>query len=92
MGKLSSEEEAYMQKLGAFIKKKRVENGYTSSELFAYDNEINRTQYFRYEKGEDLRFSSFLKVVNGLGMTPAEFLSEMEATTKPATKKKVAKK
>jgi hypothetical protein len=91
MAKLSDDEAAYMQRMGAFMKKQRVKKGYTSSELFAYDNDINRTQYFRYEKGEDFRFSSFLKVVKGFDMTPAQFLTEFENEQGKAPVKKPKK-
>lgn len=58
------------------IKERRVELGYTNYENFAFEKEISRTQYGRYEKGEDLRFSSLLKVIKALGLTPQEFFSE----------------
>ncbi|MCX6272800.1 MAG: hypothetical protein NTU44_16605 [Bacteroidetes bacterium] len=32
-----------------------------------------RAQYGRYEKGEDLRYSSLLKVVRAFGITMEEF-------------------
>ena len=65
-----------LQKLGKRIKELRIQQGYSSYEYFAYDHDISRAQFGRYEKGEDLRFSSLIKVVNALGMTLSEFFSE----------------
>lgn len=36
----------------------------------------SRAQFGRYENGEDLRFSSLLKVVNALDISLEEFFSE----------------
>ena len=58
------------------IKMLRKEKGYTNYEFFAYDNDFPRAQYGRYEKGEDLRFSSLMKLIRAFGMTPEEFFSQ----------------
>ena len=65
-----------LQKLANRIKDLRIKNGYTSYEYFAYDHNIPMAQYGRYEKGEDLKFSSLLKVLNGLGISLKEFFEE----------------
>lgn len=65
-----------LKKLGERIKQLRIKKGYTSYEYFAYDNNISRAQMGRYEKGQDLRFTSLVKVVNALGVSLEEFFSE----------------
>jgi hypothetical protein len=65
-----------LQKLGQRIKSLRIQKGYTSYEYFAYDHDISRAQFGRYEKGEDLRFSSLLRVIKAFDMTLTEFFSE----------------
>lgn len=70
------EPEAELKKLGDRIRNLRISKGYTSYETFAYEHGIPRTQFGRYEKGEDLRYSSLLRVVNAFGMDIAEFFSE----------------
>lgn len=65
-----------LQKLAERIKELRAEKGYTSYEYFAYDHNIPRAQYGRYEKGEDLKFSSLLKVLKGLDISLKDFFSE----------------
>ena len=63
-------------KLGNRIRELRVKKGYTNYEYFAYEHDIPRAQFGRYEKGEDLRYSSLLKVVRAFDMTMEEFFSE----------------
>lgn len=65
-----------LKKLSERIKSLRIKKGYTSYEYFAYEHNISRTQYARYEKGEDLRYTSLLRVVRAHGMTLEEFFSE----------------
>lgn len=65
-----------LAKLGARIKDLRIKAGYSSYEYFAYEHDIPRTQFGRYEQGKDLRFSSLVKVVDAFGMTLEEFFSE----------------
>jgi transcriptional regulator with XRE-family HTH domain len=68
--------DATLKKLGERIKQLRIKKGYTSYEYFAYEHNISRAQFGRYEKGQDLRISSLIKVVNALGITLSEFFSE----------------
>ena len=58
------------------LKELRVEKGYSNYENFAFDNDLPRAQYGRYEKGEDLRFSSLMKVIRAYGISPQEFFSK----------------
>lgn len=79
--KTSSKKAAYipeevLQQMGKRIKDLRVKKGYTSYEYFAYEHEIPRAQFGRYEQGQDLRISSLLKIVNAFDMTLQEFFSE----------------
>lgn len=62
-------------KLGARIKALRIERGYTSYEYFAYEHNISRAQYGRYEKGQDIRFSSLIRLINAFDITVEEFFS-----------------
>lgn len=62
--------------LGNRIKQLRISKGYSNYEYFAYENEISRSQYGRYEKGEDLRFSSLIKLTKAFEISLSEFFSE----------------
>lgn len=65
-----------LDNLGARFRQLRKEQGYTNYEQFAFKNDIPRAQYGRYENGEDLRFSSLLKVLKALNISPKDFFSE----------------
>ncbi len=63
-------------KLAARIKAIRKSLGYTNADFFAYENGISRSQYARYENGEDIRYSSLMKIIKAFKMTPEQFFSE----------------
>lgn len=63
-------------KLAHRIKALRVKKGFDSYELFAYEHGFNRSQWGRYERGEDLRYSSLERVAAAFDMTLEEFFSE----------------
>lgn len=63
-------------KLGKRIKSLRLAHGFTNYEYFAYEHNIPRSQMGRYEKGEDLRYSSLIRIVKAFDMTLEEFFSE----------------
>ena len=65
-----------LKKLGERIKSLRLKREYTNYENFAYDNDLPRAQYGRYENGQDLRYTSLVKVIKALGVTMEEFFSE----------------
>ena len=65
-----------LQKLGNRIKQLRIQAGYTSYEYFAYEHNISRAQFGRYEQGQDLRFSSLVRVVNAFGISMKDFFEE----------------
>lgn len=64
-----------MKKIGLRLKELRKAK-HSNYEHFAYENELNRVQYGRYENGKDLRMSTFLKVIDALKISPKEFFSE----------------
>lgn len=65
-----------LENLGERLRELRKERGYTNYEQFAFDNEIPRAQYGRYEKGHDLRISSLLKVLKAMNISLKDFFSE----------------
>lgn len=50
------------------IKQLRKDKGYTSQETFAYDHDYTLSYYSRIERGEDIRFTSLVKVCKALGV------------------------
>ncbi len=65
-----------LNKLAERIRSLRIKKGYSNYENFAYEHKIPRAQYGRYEKGEDLRYSSLVKIVKAFDMSMTEFFSE----------------
>jgi len=65
-----------LRQLGARIRALRLKKGYDNHEKFANDINISRGQYWRYEKGQNLNFTSLVKVVRAMGMTLEEFFRE----------------
>ena len=65
-----------LAKLGARIRELRKARGFNNFEHFAYEHGFSRAQFARYEKGEDLRYSSLLRVIRALDLTMEEFFSE----------------
>ena len=64
--------------VGNRIKQLRIKKGYTSYETFAYESDIHRAQFGRYESGADLRLSSLFKVLRALEVSPEEFFKGFE--------------
>ncbi len=76
MNKKKEQKEKYIKALGKRIKELRIKKGYNNYEYFAYDNDIARSQYGTYERGEDIKFSNLMRVIKALGVTPNEFFSK----------------
>jgi len=65
-----------LKKIGKRLRELRIKKGYTNYELFAFDNEIARAQYGRYENGSDLKMSSLIKVLLALNISLEDFFNE----------------
>ena len=58
------------------IKQLRKERGYSSQETFAYDNDYTLSYYSRLERGQDIRFTSLVKVCKALNVDLITFFSK----------------
>jgi hypothetical protein len=65
-----------LAKVAKRLKSLRIGQGYSNYEKFAHDKDLPRSQYGKYERGEDLRLTSLDKVVKAFGITMKEFFSE----------------
>lgn len=74
--KVEYSKDEVLKKLGERIKELRISKGYTSYEYFAYEHNISRAQFGRYERGEDLRFSTLAKIIIAFDMSFEEFFSQ----------------
>ena len=73
--KLDKKKDKDIQLLADRLKYLRKAMGHTNADFFAYSVDISRAQYARYEQGEDLRFSTLMRLIKAFKMTPAEFFS-----------------
>ena len=65
-----------LKKLGNHIKTLRMKAGYDHYEKFAFQNNIGRILLRRAELGGNVKFTSLLKIIAALKVSPAEFFSE----------------
>lgn len=75
---MTKEEEKHLRLIGERIKQLRKKAGFSSQDKFAYDAEIPRTQYARYERGVNITQLSLRKIVKFHKITLAEFFKGIE--------------
>ena len=76
-GSLLEEQQRFNEKIGARLKALRIQKGYSSHEKFAFENEFDRSQYGKYERGAaDMRMSTLVRLLVILDIDPVEFFSE----------------
>lgn len=59
------------------IRQLRIDANYTSAESFAYDNNINRVQYWRVENGTNLTLKTLLKLLDIHKISLSDFFGEI---------------
>ncbi|MCC8407740.1 helix-turn-helix transcriptional regulator [Mucilaginibacter sp. UR6-1] len=74
--KFSPEELLLLEKLAKRIKELRIEKGFSNYEHFAYESGISRTQYGKYEIGDNLKFLTLMKVLKTLDIPVSEFFAK----------------
>jgi hypothetical protein len=72
---LSPKHKKRLVKVGERLREMRKSAGYKSYENFAFDNELNRVQYGRMEKGANMTLGSLLKVLDIHKITLEDFFS-----------------
>ena len=64
--------------IGKQIKQLRINMGYSSAEIFAYEKNINRISYWRMEKGSNITISSLLKILDIHQISLKDFFNNVE--------------
>ena len=70
-------EEKRLKSIGEKLKKIRISSGYKSAEIFAYDNVLNRVQYWRMERGANFTMQSLFKILEIHEVSMEEFFQDI---------------
>lgn len=62
--------------IGKRIKELRVSQGFANYEDFAFQNELPRSQFGKFENGANMTMKNFFKVIKALNISPEQFFSE----------------
>lgn len=65
-------------RLGKRIKELRIEAGYKSYEVFAWENSLSRIQYWKMEKGTNCTLKSLHKILEIHQLSFSDFFSSIE--------------
>jgi transcriptional regulator with XRE-family HTH domain len=68
-------EKIYLKKIGERLRYFRKKAGYTNSEYFAYENNISRPQYGKYEAGANIQLNTLIKILNAMNVSLEEFFT-----------------
>lgn len=64
--------------IGSTLRQLRMKKGFKSAEVFSYENDLNRTAYWRWENGENITMKNFLKLCKIHQMSPKEIFEIIE--------------
>ena len=64
--------------LGIIIRRLRLTKGFKSAELFSYENNLNRTAYWRWENGQNITMKNFFRICSIHNMSPKQVFELME--------------
>lgn len=65
--------EQMLKEIGARVKAARKKKGFSSYEHFAYEMGIARSLYAKYESGSDMKVSTLIRILQGMGMKVSDF-------------------
>ena len=68
-----SVQEDQLQFVGNRLREIRKAKGYSNYETLAYELEISRSQYGKYENGGNMKLSTLFKILAHLEVSPVEF-------------------
>ncbi len=74
----SDELNSITDSIGQRLKSLRLDAGYKSYEVFAWENNLSRIQYWKMEKGTNCTLKSLFKVLKIHNLTYKEFFDSLE--------------
>ncbi len=69
----STSEKEYLKKVGERLRYFRKKAGYSNYEYFAYEHDISRPQYGKYEAGANIQLNTLIKILKALNVSLEEF-------------------
>jgi len=66
-----------IRKMAEKLRELRIGKGYSNHETFAWDNEINRVQYWKVEKGSNITIKTLLRLLDIHDISLSKFFKEM---------------
>ncbi|MBK8586086.1 MAG: helix-turn-helix domain-containing protein [Bacteroidetes bacterium] len=64
--------------LGSTLRQLRMRKGFKSAELFSFENELNRTAYWRWENGQNITMKNLIRLCDIHKITPRELFEIIE--------------
>lgn len=61
-----------MLNLGSTLRQLRMKKGFKSAEVFSYENDLNRTAYWRWENGQNITMKNLLRLCEIHKISPKE--------------------
>lgn len=74
-GDLEDFQKDELELIGKKIKYLRIKKGYSNYEDFAYDADIARAQYGKYENGANLMITTLMKILKHHNMSLQDFFN-----------------
>ena len=68
--------EDLLSKIGMKLKQMRIKKGYTSYEMFAWENKLSRIQYWKMERGTNCTLKSLSRVLKIHHLTIDQFFKD----------------
>ena len=53
---------AQLKRIGNILRELRLKKGYSSAENFSYDYELNRSNYWRWENGQNMTLKTIFRI------------------------------
>jgi len=60
------------------IKELRIQKGYSSHETFAWDHNLNRVQYWRIEKGNNITLKTLISILDIHKISLSDFFKDID--------------
>lgn len=74
---VSNQFSTLLDKVGIKLKQLRIDSGYSSYEIFAWENNLSRIQYWKMEKGTNCTLKSLDRVLKIHKLTIDQFFKEV---------------